>query len=106
LGVLRDNSPVRIISRKRFIDFWQIYPDGEQPLRAWYAETIRANWKTPAEVKALYRNASILPNNRVVFHIKGNVYRLVVDIEYRLEIVFIRFVGTHADYNKIDAATI
>jgi len=106
MGVLWYNSWVRVISRKRLIEFWQNYPDAEQPLRAWYAETKKAKWRTPAEVKTLYRNASILPNNRVVFNIKGNVYRLVVVIEYRLEIVFIRFVGTHQDYDKIDATTI
>jgi mRNA interferase HigB len=103
---MRDNSTVRIISRKRLIEFWEVHPDAEQSLRAWYAETKKAKWKTPAEVKALYRNASILPNNRIVFNIKGNVYRLVVVIEYRLEIVFIRFVGTQEEYDKIDATTI
>jgi len=88
------------------IDFWQNHPDAEQPLRAWYAETKKAKWRTPADVKSLNRNASILPNNRVVFNIKGNVYRLVVVIEYRLEIVFIRFVGAHQEYDKIDATKI
>jgi mRNA interferase HigB len=106
LGDLCYNPLVRIISRKRLIEFWQVHPDAEQPLRAWYAETKEANWKTPAEVKALYRNVSILPNNRVVFNIKGNTYRLVIVIEYRLEFVFIRFVGTHEEYDKIDATMI
>ena len=106
LGDSYYNPVVRIISRKRLIEFWQVHPDAEQPLRAWYAETKKANWKTPAEVKALYRNVSILPNNRVVFNIKGNTYRLVVVIEYRLEIVFIRFVGTHEAYDRIDATVI
>lgn len=106
MGVLCYNFTVRIISRKRLIDFWQNHPDAEQPLRAWYAETKKAKWRTPADVKSLNRNASILPNNRVVFNIKGNVYRLVVVIEYRLEIVFIRFVGAHQEYDKIDATKI
>jgi mRNA interferase HigB len=106
MGVSCYNSTVRIISRKRLIEFWQIHPDAEQPLRAWYTETKKAKWRTPTDVKTLYRNASILPNNRVVFNIKGNVYRLVVVIEYRLEIVFIRFVGTHQEYDKIDATMI
>src|SRR3990172_2395304 len=97
---------MRIISRKRLIQFWERYPDAEQPLRAWYAEAKKANWKTPIEVKAVYRNASILANNRVVFNIKGNDYRLVVVVEYRQGKIFIRFVGTHAEYNGIDATTI
>jgi len=106
MGDLWYNSSVRVISRKRLIEFWQVHPDAERSLRAWYAETKKAKWRTLAEVKALYRNASILPNNRVVFNIKGNVYRLVVVIEYRLEIVFIRSVGTHEECDKIDATTI
>lgn len=97
---------MRIISRKRLIEFWQIHPDAEQPLRAWYAEIRKSSWETPADIKARYRHASILPGNRVVFNIKGNEYRLVVIIEYRFGKVFIRFVGTHAEYDQIDAARI
>jgi mRNA interferase HigB len=74
---------MRIISRKRLIEFWEHYPDSEQPLRAWYAETKKSIWKTPADIKAVYRSASIIANNRVVFNIKGNNYRLVVMVEYR-----------------------
>jgi len=66
----------------------------------------RADWKTPSDVKAIYRNASIIENNRVVFNIKGNSYRLVVAIDYQYSIVYIRFVGTHQAYNKINVATI
>jgi mRNA interferase HigB len=97
---------MRIISRKRLVEFWQIYPDAEQPLRAWFAEAKKANWTTPADVKALYRNASIIPGNRVVFNIKGNDYRLVVLVDYKYEKLFIRFVGTHAEYDRINAANI
>ena len=97
---------MRIISRKRLIEFWQIHPDAEQPLRAWFAEAKKASWETPADIKALYRNASILPGNRVVFNIKGNDYRLVVVIEYRYKKIFIRFVGTHEAYDHIDATSI
>lgn len=106
MGDLYYNLFMRIISRKRLIEFWQIHPDAEQLLRAWFAETKKANWKTPAEIKSLYRNASILPDNRVVFNIKGNDYRLVVAIEYRFGKIFIRFVGTHDEYDRIDAASI
>jgi mRNA interferase HigB len=97
---------MRIISRKRLVEFWEIHPDAEQPLRAWYAETKKATWKTPAEIKAIYRNASILPHNRVVFNIKGNEYRIVVIVEYTQGKLFIRFIGTHSEYNRIDATTI
>jgi mRNA interferase HigB len=97
---------MRIVARKRLIEFWQIHPDAEQPLRAWFAEEKKASWKTPADIKALYRNASILPGNRVVFNIKGNDYRLVVLIDYRYGKLFIRFVGTHAEHDRIDATII
>jgi len=97
---------MRIISRKRLVEFWEIHPDAEQPPRAWYAETKNANWKTPAEIKAIYRSVSILPHNRVVFNIKGNDYRIVVIMEYTQGKLFIRFIGTHSEYDRIDATTI
>lgn len=97
---------MRIISRRRLVEFWNSHPDAEQPLRAWYAEIRKANWKSPAEIKATYRSVSILSDNRVVFNIKGNTYRLVVIVEYSQGKMFIRFVGTHAEYNRIDATTI
>ncbi len=73
----------------------------EQPLRAWFAEARRAVWRTPQEVKAQYRSASIVGNGRVVFNIGGNKYRLVVAVRYDLGIVFVRFVGTHSQYDRI-----
>ena len=97
---------MRIISRKRLVQFWQSHPDAEQPLRAWYAEAKKAQWRSPVEIKAIYKHASILPNNRVVFNIKGNNYRLVVVIEYMQGKIFIRFVGTRTEYSQIDAKTI
>jgi len=97
---------MRIISRKHLVEFWQIHPDAEQPLRAWFAEAKKASWKTPAEIKAHYRNASILPNNRVVFNIKGNDYLLIVVIEYKYAKLLIRFVGSHDEYDRIDATTV
>ena len=87
-------------------EFWQRYPHAEQALRAWYTNVKRADWKTPSEVKTAYRNASFVENNRVVFNIKGNSYRLVAAINYRYRIVYIRFVGTHQVYDKINVATI
>jgi mRNA interferase HigB len=97
---------MRIISRKRLREFWERHPDARQALQAWYADVQHANWRTPADIKNVYRNASIVPNNRAIFNIKGNKYRLVVVVQYQYGIVYIRFVGTHQEYDKIDAATI
>jgi len=82
------------------------HPDAEQPLRAWYTEAKKASWSSPAEIKRIYRSVSILSDNRVVFNIKGNTYRLVVVVEYSQGKMFIRFVGTHAEYDRIDATRI
>ncbi len=86
--------------------FWQEHPDSEQPLKAWFDEASKASWTQPSEIKAQYRGASILKNRRVVFNIKGNEYRLVVAIAYRLQIVYVKFIGTHPQYDAIDAHTI
>lgn len=87
-------------------EFWERHPRAEVPLRAWYAEASNAGWKTPADVKAAHRNASFLANNRIVFNIKGNDFRLVVAVRYTQDLMFIRFIGTHAEYNRIDASKI
>lgn len=97
---------VRIISKKMLREFWEIHPDAEQPIRAWHAKTKRAEWTSTNDVKNDYRNASFVANNRVIFNIKGNQYRLVVAINYQYQIVYIRFVGTHEEYNRIDATII
>lgn len=97
---------MRIISRRRLVEFWEVHPDAEQPLRAWYTEAKKASWNSPAEIKEIYRSVSILSNNRVVFNIKGNTYRLIVVVEYSQGKMFIRFVGTHAEYDRIDATSI
>lgn len=86
--------------------FWHQHPDAEQPLKAWFEEASKASWKQPSDIKAQYRNASILKNRRVVFNIKGNEYRLVVAIAYRLQIVYVKFIGTHQQYDATDAHTI
>ena len=86
--------------------FWLLHPDAEQPLKAWYEEAANASWTQPADIKAQYRSASVLKNRRVVFNIKGNDYRLVVAIAYKLQIVYVKFVGTHEEYDAIDAETI
>jgi mRNA interferase HigB len=97
---------MRVIARKTLKDFWTRHADAEPALRAWFHEARSARWKSFAAVKARYRSADVLPGNRVVFNLKGNAYRLVAHIHYRTGIVFIRFVGTHADYDRIDATTI
>lgn len=97
---------MHIVSVKSLRAFWEIHPDAEQPLRAWYAIARRAQWRTPSDIKADYRHASFIANNRVVFNIKGNDYRLIVLAEYQKGRLFIRFVGTHAEYDRIDPARI
>ena len=97
---------MRIIAKKILRNFWEIHPDSEQQLMAWYQETSKARWTTPNEIKKEYPIASIITGNRVVFNIKGNHYRLIVKISYDYEMVWIRFIGTHAEYDKINAKTI
>jgi mRNA interferase HigB len=97
---------VRIISRKKLKEFWEEHADAREPLQAWYSDTKHASWKSPSGIKVVYRNASFVGNDRVVFNIKGNDYRLVVVIQYDHGIVFIRFIGTHREYDRIDIATV
>lgn len=96
-------SIMRIIALRTLRDFWEQHADSQAPLRAWFHEARRTEWDSPAAVKTKYRNASILGDNRVVFNIKGNSYRLVVKIHYPKRVVYIRFVGTHAAYDRINA---
>lgn len=97
---------MRIIALGRLREFWKMHRDAEVPLRSWFAQASRADWGAPAEIKAAYRNASFIANNRVVFNIKGNDYRLVVAVHYNRRMIFVRFVGTHREYDRIDASTI
>ncbi|MDR3093924.1 MAG: type II toxin-antitoxin system HigB family toxin [Bacteroidales bacterium] len=97
---------VRVIAKSTLRDFWIKHEDAEQPLKAWFNEASIARWASPADVKVNYPSASILQDNRVVFNIKGNTYRLIVKISYPFGIVWIRFVGTHNEYDKIDATKI
>jgi len=93
---------MRIISKKILKDFWKRYNDSEQQLKAWHYEVKNALWNNPYDLKNHFRNASIINSKRVVFNIKGNDYRLVTDIEYRLKIVFVIWIGTHSDYDKLN----
>jgi mRNA interferase HigB len=95
---------MRIIAKRTLRLYWSGpgHGDSELPLRAWFAEATKAHWRRPVDVKAKYRSASIVGGNRVVFNIAGNKYRLVVMIRYDKSIVFIRFIGTHEEYDRID----
>lgn len=97
---------MRVIAVSTLRTFWKRHPDAEPPLKAWFEEATSASWTRPADIKARYRSASILKNRRVVFNIKGNDYRLVVAVAYRLQIVYVKFVGTHEEYDAIDAETV
>ena len=93
---------MRIIAKRALREFWSRHPDAEEPLLAWYREVKQADWQMPAQLKERYPSASIVGDNRVIFNIKGNHYRLVVRINYPHRVVYIRFVGTHAEYDAID----
>jgi mRNA interferase HigB len=95
---------MHVISKKVLREFWKENPDSEQPLKAWHAEASRAKWETPADIKEKYGSATILKKGRVVFNIGGNKYRLIVRINYESQTVFIRFIGTHKQYDAIDDA--
>ena len=97
---------MRVISRKKLLDYWQAHPDIEESLESWYYEAKHSQWKKPEDIKQRYSSADILPGNRIVFNIKGNHYRLVVKIHYNAGVVYIRFIGTHAEYDKINAEAI
>jgi mRNA interferase HigB len=97
---------MRIIAIKALRDFWDHHPSAKKSLQAWYADTRQSHWQSPNDIKKVYRNASIVANNRVVFNTKGNDYRLVAAINYNFAIVYIRFVGTHKEYDSIDVTKI
>ena len=94
---------MRIFTYKRLREFWERHPDAKLPLLAWYKDAEDADWNTPAAVKSRYPNASVIRNNRVIFNVKGNDYRLVAQINYPYRAVYIRFLGTHAEYDRVDA---
>ncbi len=97
---------MRVIAKKILRAFWENHADSEQQLKAWYQEASNASWANPNDIKVAYPSASILSNNRVVFNIKGNHYRLIAKINYDYQMVWIRFIGTHAEYDTINAKTI
>ena len=100
---------MRIIALSTLKAFWEANPghrDAEQPVLAWYHTVKMANWRTPADVKAAFGTASVLKDGRVVFNIAGNKYRLVVWINYDFGVIYVRFIGTHRQYDAIDAQTV
>jgi len=97
---------VRILARPALEAFWLQHVDARAPLQEWYDEVRRAQWHSPHDIKAMYASASFVGNNRVVFNIKGNSYRLIVAVAYAFQLVFIKFIGTHAQYEQLDAATV
>ncbi|MDS3862267.1 type II toxin-antitoxin system HigB family toxin [Thermosynechococcaceae cyanobacterium BACA0444] len=100
---------MRIISRKTLVAFWEQHPnyaDACSPLEAWYQEVKHAKWNSPADVKEKYKSASVLKNGRIIFNTAGNKYHLVVKIHFNTQIVYVRFIGTHKEYDKIDPETI
>jgi mRNA interferase HigB len=96
----------RIIAKRTLREFWKKHSNSEQYLKTWFETASHSNWKNLSDIKKTYVNASILKNNRVVFNIKGNDYRLIVKFNFERQWAFIRFIGTHKQYDKIDATTI
>jgi mRNA interferase HigB len=97
---------LRVIAKRTLREFWELNPDSEQQLMSWYRESSKAEWNSPNEIKEQYASASILKNSRIVFNICGNKYRLIVEINFPREWIFIRFIGTHKEYDKIDVNSI
>ena len=97
---------MRVLAKKVLREFWRKYNDSSEQLKTWYKEASKSSWTSPSDIKSEYSKASILKGGRVVFNICGNKYRLIVEINYKREWVFIRFIGTHQEYDKIDAEKI
>ena len=99
---------VRILARRTIRNFWEVaaYADSKRPLENWFAVAKNADWASPHDIKKLFANASVIGNSRVVFNIGGNKYRLVLQFDYGRRTGYIRFIGTHAQYDAIDAETI
>ena len=93
----------RIFAKSTLRKYWEVHPDTEQYLKTWYDTAMNSAWKSPNDVKQTYAHASILKDNRVVFNVKGNSYRLVAKFNFEKQWIFIRFIGTHQEYDKIDA---
>ena len=97
---------MRIVAKGTLRKFWTKHKDCEEQLKSWFNEVSKTEWNNPNELKNEYPSASILEDNRIVFNIKGNNYRLIVKINYEYRIIWIRFIGTHGEYDKINATKI
>ena len=97
---------MNIISKRTLVQFYEKHSQAKTPLEVWHQDAKKAEWKTPDDIKKTYANASFLEDNRVVFNIKGNDYRLVVHVDYLRKIVRVKFIGTHSEYDKINAKEI
>lgn len=97
---------MRVIAKRTLREFWEKHRDCEQQLKSWFREAEQAEWNNPNEILAEYPNARIIENNRAIINIKGNRYRLIIKINFKFGMVWIRFIGTHAEYDKIDPKTI
>ena len=97
---------MRIIAESNLRLFWEDNPTVREPLQVWIQETRKAVWKSPHEVKDLYGTSSILPNDRICFNIKGNHFRLIVAVSFSAGIVQIKFIGTHENYDTVNAETV
>lgn len=99
--------PMQIIAKSTLVKFWTVHPQAKNPLTAWHSKASREEWKTPADVKALYgATVDFVADNRVIFDIAGNKYRLIVHVAYPYKRVLIKFVGTHKEYDRIDPETV
>ncbi|MCZ2460419.1 MAG: type II toxin-antitoxin system HigB family toxin [Chitinophagales bacterium] len=95
-----------VIAKKILREFWKKHTDCEQQLKAWFQEAAKAEWRNPNEIKTEYPSASIIGNDRIVFNIKGNSYRLIVKINFDYQVVWIRFIRTNSEYDKVNTKTI
>jgi mRNA interferase HigB len=96
----------RILAKSTLREFWTKHPDSEQYLKTWFETAMNSDWKSPNDIKRTYATASILKDGRIVFNIKGNSYRLIVRFNFAYQMAFIRFIGTHSEYDKIDADSV
>ncbi|CAM2157882.1 mRNA interferase HigB [Paraburkholderia tropica] len=97
---------MKVIAKRVLLKFCDRHPMARQSLLAWHEEAVKAGWMTPQDIKARYASASFVGRNRVIFNIKGNDYRLIVAVAYRIGVVYIKFIGAHGEYDRIDAETV
>jgi len=97
---------MRVIAKRTLKLFWQQHANAEAPLKLWFALVAKASWSGPADIRAQFGTADFVADNRVIFDIGGNKYRLVVHVSYRFGRVLIKFIGTHKDYDQIDPETV